>query len=256
MKKRRQVQLFNFSFVDILATTIGVLLFILIMAVLNLSGTVAHAEWTHQAAVAGQQVADLAGQLADAQAAHDQAVADHDAAMQAAAGDNHAIAGQVSDLARRNRELDTANQALRDKLSQLQDQAAKLKGQRQALAAAAAEEAPADAGHYILPQAHGGAKAIPVHVDCRADGLVIIGRDVKSPRAQRIAIPADAIAAPDSAFRTLVSQVAGKQHGPNREVLVLWIRQAGIVNAYAAIKVAKDTGAPLGWEPALDDWSF
>jgi hypothetical protein len=256
MKKRRQVQLFNFSFVDILATTIGVLLFILIMAVLNLSGVVAHAEWAHQATVAGQKVDDLKGKLAGAQAAYDQAVADNTAAMNAAAGDNSAIADQISDLARRNRELDTANQALRDKLGQLQDQAAKLKDQKQTLAAASEEDTPANAGQYILPQAHGGAKAIPVHVDCRADGLIVIGRDVKSPRSQRITIPSDAIAASDGEFRNLVAQVAGKQHGPGREVLVLWIRQTGIVNAYAAIKIAKDAGAPLGWEPALDEWSF
>ena len=47
-RRRRPIRLFSFSFVDILATTIGVLVFILLMAVLNQSGLVEYSQWTRK----------------------------------------------------------------------------------------------------------------------------------------------------------------------------------------------------------------
>jgi hypothetical protein len=256
MRKSRSVQLFSFSFVDILATTIGVLLFILLMAVVNQSGLVEHEMRKRELEEAKAAAAAAEQAERDAEAKFRKARERVKRATSQVPPDAAATAKQAEALADENAALAAKNDAARKQVNALSDQQAEL---RVKLARFRRELArPEDTNRYVLPKAREGSSKVAVHVDCRADGLAIIGSTVAGGGERRAFCPADRIGSGRSVFGRLLSRLkqgAGSRPG-QEQVLVLWIRPDGISTSKAAMKAAKSADVPLGWEPADPDWVF
>ena len=159
---------------------------------------------------------------------------------------------EAQQLSTENSRLQRENDALAAAVEQLTTQR---DSQKRQLATLEREQRKAGA-RLRLPQAFGGAAAVPVHIDCRREGLVILGTDVAGGRAARRTCPRRMIARERSTFLELVGRVRGRKLAPSRQVIVFWIRPEGIESATKAIKIARNAGAPIGWEPAGTDWEF
>ena len=249
MRRRRSVQLFSFSFVDILATNIGVLLFILLMAVINESGFAAYRQWTQAVKDAEAELAAMAPRISEAKARYQQAHAETIQEMTKPIRGRGEIAQQVRYLTESNSKLNAKNQQTRQSIGSLEkekeniaDTAARIKSAR-----------PPDQKGYMFPKAREKTGAVAIHVDCRSDGLVVMGADVTVGVENRETCPTSRIASPGSPFMRLIDRLKRLR---GKEVIVLWVRPDGIDAADKAIKAARNATVALGWEPANKDWSF
>jgi hypothetical protein len=118
-RRRRSVSIFNFSFVDILATTIGVIVFIMVMVLLNVTDTISASGLEDEVEEARERVRQ-----------HQRAAAEWDerAAQQADLQDTYAKAASKAAVARqrlnaqrqRNRQLEQEGERLAGELEDLQ----------------------------------------------------------------------------------------------------------------------------------------
>lgn len=251
MRKRRQIAIFSFSFVDVLATTVGVLIFILLTAVLNVSGVVTCSQWRRDAmeAESKRDLAELNAQTA--RSVYRRMSRRLEMARMALADTSESVR-EAQEHSAGNRKLQAENETLQAEVDRL---AARRDSHRRQLAALKREGRSTGARHR-LPLAVGGSAAVPVHVDCRKEGLVVLGTDVVGGRADRTACPVHQIANERGVFFHLVDRVRRRKLMPDRQVLVFWVRPDGIESASKAAQVARAAGAPLGWEPADSDWDF
>lgn len=260
VRRRRQVELFSFSFVDILATTIGVLLFILLMAVLNQSGVTEYAKMAKKVKSAETQREEAARQVKEAEEALRKALDETRRARENASGRAAGFAMQAQEMAAEREKQRAANEAAQARIRALKAQKDELEKKNKSLSqtlqaqqaqAQTQTQTPAATGLQMLPKAKGGAEGVAVHVDCRKDGLVILGSDVTSGDGQREFCPLGEIPSSNSAFGKLVQRTKRS----SGQVLVLWVRPDGVASADKAIKAARGK-VPLGWEPADKDWTF
>jgi len=252
MRRVREVQLFNFSFLDILATVIGVLLFILLMAILHQSGIADYAEWE-------QKLNEAQARASAAEEAEVQAKAAYEVARQETQRVRNEATGEAAAMATEAGRLADASQALADQVAAAERRAKELKDRRERLAEQVANQQAAvenEGAEYRLPKAAGGAGASPVHVDCRKEGLVILGLDVTSGVTSREVCPVDDIEKPGGAYRRLIARVKKSRSAGRPEVIVLWVRPDAVDTADKAITAAEEAKAPLGWEPADSNWAF
>ena len=204
MRKSRDVQLFSFSFVDILATTIGVLLFILLMAVINQSGFVECSQWAKTVADTESERDQAARDVAQARAQYELAQKQTREAMEDMPPDAKTAARKAQDLAEQNARLATSNRERQKKVAALQEQAAAVENRVQRL-----RQQPDTSGsrRYMLPKAEQRSNEIAIHVDCRSDGVVILGSDVSAANEGRETCPTDDIGKTNSAFGRLIKQL-------------------------------------------------
>jgi len=247
------VRLFNFSFVDILATTIGVLLFILLMAVVNQSGLLAHSRWTRAVARAKAGVAKAAEAEKEGKARYEAALERTKGAVAKIPPNAAAVAKRAQEIAEQNTRLAAESRAVRNEVRTLR--AGKAAAEREI---ARLKKSESEGKRLKLPVAARKGNEVAVHVDCRRDGLVIIGSDPTKGAESRDRCPTRRIGDANSAFGRLLKRVREvRNSGQAREaVLVLWIRPDGIAAADAAIRAAEEANVPLGWEPAEKDWLF
>jgi len=243
MRQRRSVQIFNFSFVDILATTIGVLLFVLLMAVLSQSGVAAYTKLLRTLEDVEQECTEAAGQVQEAKQ-------DYEAAVE----EGKKPPPETEDVLKRAASVEKKNQELADLLDEMQERVEELETQKQEAQEriAEAKDAHPEGAKLMLPKAEGGARATAIHVDCRSNGLVILGTNVQTGKTQRQFCATDDIEKEGSHFRRLVKSVKGQK----RRVIVLWVRPDGVAAADKAIEIATEAEAPVGWEPADKNWAF
>lgn len=248
-RRRREVQIFSFSFLDILATTLGVLLFILLFAILNRSGIGASAEW--QKRLEGQRGEQVAVQRRAelAKRAHDQAVSETQEVRKAGAG----LSGnRAAEVAETNEALDRAIQETKNEIKGLEDRIASVRRQVDELEGGLRGS---DKGVAKLPKAKGGGRGRPIHVDCQRDGVFILGADVEAEKESRRFCATDGINDAGNAFDQLIGDIQGGRL-PRDSVIVLWVRPDGVKAAKAAIQMARQAKVRLGWEPADQDWEF
>ena len=251
MRKRRQIAIFSFSFVDVLATTVGVLVFVLLTAVLNVSGVVTCSQWRRDAMEAESRHNDAERNARAARRVYRRMSRRLETARMALADASESVR-EAQKRSSENRQLQAENEALRAEVDRL---TTRRDSHRRQLATLKRGGRSTGARHR-LPLAVGGAAAVPVHVDCRKEGLVVLGTDVVAGRADRTACPSRQIADERGVFFLLVDRVRSRKLMPDRQVLVFWVRPDGIESASKATQVARAAGAPLGWEPADSDWEF
>jgi hypothetical protein len=270
--RSREVEIFNFSFLDILACTIGLLIFIMVMVfILQSSGPVANS------AVLIEQKLTQAS-VEQKSAAHDAQITD---ALEAAL-DRVQVPGEPDlkpqrDGSRAARDTAQArfDQASRDLISaQSALDSARLAQDRsiaQSLAQAKADLAAAQAAHTRaeseLADAHRARSDIPItlspirrpdqninfdflFVDCRADKVILMKEtNGKIVEVGRTAVTD--VANPKSDFQRLIS-TQGRSDNP---LVLFWIRPTGYATYSAAIDVFPES-VPHGFEPADADWTF
>lgn len=251
MRKRRQIAVFSFSFVDVLATTVGVLIFVLLTAVLNVSGVVTRSQWRQDALDAELKHRDAELGARTTRSVYRRMSRRLEMARMSLADSSEAVR-DAQTASSENRRLQAENDTLRAQVDRLTARRDRQRRQQ----AAITREGRGTGSRCRLPLAVGGAAAVPVHVDCRKEGLVILGTDIVGGRADRTSCPRRRIADEHGVFRHLVERVGGRKLMPDRQVVVLWVRPGGIETATKAIKLARAAGAPLGWEPADSDWEF
>ena len=244
MATRRELQVFNFAFLDILTSTLGTLLFIFVMALVN------QLDLVEQEALQ-KQLQGLEGQLSQITSETDQAKRDYQAAVaqtdslgKRTGGDAQKVAG----LNTENAELDGKIKDLQGKTAGLTQEADRLQekiNQRNAT--------PEQGSKMMLPVAQSGSgNAVPIHVDCTKNGLIVLGANIagKSSQGQRFSLSEKEIQEANGPYHKFLSQIKAPY------VLVLWVRPDGIPTCYKALKPAKDAGVAVGYEPASADWRF
>jgi hypothetical protein len=271
--RSREVEIFNFSFLDILACTIGLLIFIMVMVfILQSSGPVAdsgdlirrklsEAAQAQSAALHDSQIADALETALDrvqvpgepdlkpqrdlAHAARDAAQARYDKA-------SHDLVAAQADLdsARlaQDRSIEHAVEQAKTDLAAAQD------AHKRAESELADAHRAGSTNSVTLSPFHRPGQPDEdfdiLHVDCHADNVILLkssnGRVVEVGRTASI----------DIGNRTSDFQRIIAEHRLADHALVLfWIRPDGYAT-YAAASDQLPIATPHGFEPADADWSF
>jgi hypothetical protein len=272
--RSRQIEIFNFSFLDILACTIGLLIFIMVMVFILQSGSpVADAgeivrrkseEARHDQESARQDeviAAQLERQLARI---HDSVKPDLRIARDAAAEQSNVRRAEYDEAVARLRvaeaELQTALAERQHKsdldLQQAQAQLREARERNDAAKAALARvaDAPVTERLHFLPshKAGDGVEDFQVvHVDCRADAVVFLQSDAAGNMRETDRCPASDLADKDSVFQRIIDQQA---HAA-RPLVLLWVRPDGIDTFNRACRALPE-GLAYGFEPANAEWNF
>jgi hypothetical protein len=267
-KRSREIEIFNFSFLDVLACTIGLLIFIMVMAfILQAGSPVADTAAVIRHRV--QQTADLdaaverdrkisqsveiqldqvvptgdpqlISQRNAARAARDEARAENDLSVKAIA------AAQAT--------VDQATQRESEKAQADLDQTRRELAATQAKLLAAINAAQVPRVTFLPRRSDGSADvggADVFHIDCEADHVVIYHSQADGSLNEIATVASASLSDPNSAFEKTMSAVtsdSGKR-------LLFWVRPAGV----ATFNVAKDLLGPdtsYGFEPADAAWVF
>jgi hypothetical protein len=206
-RRGRDVQLFSFSFVDILATTIGVLLFILLIAVMNQSGMAEYADVARQIeeAKAAEEQSQHALQTTESDLAEAQE-ATRRTLEQSGDAKPADLAKQARQISAENAKAKAANDASRRRIELLEIQREAQAKRRRAMRSATT----ASGKKYMLPQAKEGSNESVVHVDCRSDGVTIMGAALADDKLKWRFCPEADIAKADSAFGRLLVNLKKK----------------------------------------------
>ncbi len=271
-RQSRQIEIFNFSFLDIMACTIGLLIFIMVMIFVLQSGANSLQDTSQVASHLTNQISQLQQKAAD----------DERVAAQLEEQQMHAIGADPATLRAWNE-----SRELRDKtIEQAKDLEAEVmqlramiqskqidrKKLERSLAEAEAQLAQATKDHAAADVALSSASAsvdqhhvlvhqvkVPgastefnvVHVDCRANEVVIMRIPLNGKAALLGSTPANQISDPRSAFQ----QILGRERTNDKTVIVFWVRPAGQIT-FDRARGSLPNGMTFGYEPAGDDWKF
>lgn len=254
-RRRKKASMFSFAFLDILATVVGVLIFLLLMGVLSQSGAVEASQWQRKYDELDDELAEAQARAADARKRYQDARAAAEDARRELSGEAARVAGQAAAVQEENDGIEQEIRAARDRVGGLEGKITALEHKKDQLEKERDRLAQPGRPH-MLPRAEGGARATPIHVDCRESELIIMGADVGDSSVKRIHVPADRIEDAGGSYSKLLDGITKRNARRNPTVLVLWVRPDGIKTADTAINVAKERDVPLGWEPADSDWEF
>ncbi|HEY2588115.1 MAG TPA: hypothetical protein VGI81_20395 [Tepidisphaeraceae bacterium] len=272
--RSRQVEIFNFSFLDILACTIGLLIFIMVMVFILQSGSPVadttaiinqRAEEMRQYQASADQDSAIAAQL-EQQLSHirDTVSPELRVARDDAARQNHARRAEYDQAIARlhgvEAELATARAERRRKSDAELRQAhvvldaAVARNEAAKAAVARAIDAPSVERLRFLPS-----RSAPevtedyrvLHVDCRATEVVFLERDSAGNMCESDRCAAAGLWEKDSAFSRLVYQHARAEH----PLVLLWVRPDGI-ETFNRVMRAMPKGIACGYEPANSEWHF
>jgi hypothetical protein len=272
--RHRQVEIFNFSFLDILACTIGLLIFIMVMVfVLQADSVVADAsnliarkaEQVRAARLGAEQdslmVRQLEEQLNKIPSPVDPRLAgERNSLRTVVEAARTAYMQRSQEVQRAQATLDSRREAQRRTVEKmLHDAEARLQGSRREheaadLALVRAVAAEPSTHVTFLPIKRAAEEGEPfqvLHVDCHANRVVLltVGPDGSVSLAGES--PLRSIADKNSILATVV-----RRHGNSINPLVLfWVRPDGI-ETFEAAQQAIPTNMPRGFEPADADWNF
>lgn len=264
MRRSRSVDIFNFSFLDVLACTIGLLIFIMVMVfILQTGGSVladvtvvvqrraqTRAELIH-AAKNDEQLAEgleqtlrtmpLAGPSA-LPAQRDRAVQVRDQAKAKFTVGQNALSEAEQDLQQARQLRTDRDRALADARREV-DAA---KAQRDQ-AASELEESKRKATPILkLEGAQGDAKDYSVlHVDCQADQCVIVKTDPQGHPIVVARVSSRTLAAADGAYQRAIATHNREDH----PLVLFWVRADGI-ETFELAQSLLPAGMSHGYEPA------
>ena len=271
-RSARQVEIFNFSFLDILACTIGLLIFILVMIFLLQSATrltdyrkiiqtkvkalrevQAEAKsTTHIASSIESQLSKMRDRrdprllllLKAAREEMRRAKQDADAhttdlsSLQSSIESQQAVYKQQTEV--------TLN-SLKGKLSTVMRKLAKLQEDQ-----SAARKANAQARVFFQPMnTHSTKRFNILHILCSSRGLQILDVHHNGGVSVALRTPTDAIGDPYSAYGLALAAIS-ERHNP---LVIFWIYASG-VDAFNQAKAEIPLGVRYGYEPALHRWKF
>ncbi len=270
--RSRQVEIFNFSFLDILACTIGLLIFIMVMVFILQSGSpvadisaivdrkAGEAATLQEAAARDARIAaGLEAELGrvivpdqpDLSPQRDIAEAARDAAR-------HAYENAAHQEAEAQARLNEARLARdRSAASNLETARADLvaahERNNRAQAALDAAMTPQDQPVVLMRvqrPGEGGQAFQVLHVDCHANQVILLKENGgKLAEVGRTGVKE--LASARSAFQ----QIAAAQRRLNDPLVLFWVRPDG-AETYEAARAELPSGTPFGYEPADAAWTF
>jgi multidrug efflux pump subunit AcrA (membrane-fusion protein) len=272
--RSRQIEIFNFSFLDILACTIGLLIFIMVMVFILQSGSpvadtaaIVHrkSDEAQRQKLSADEDTTIANRLEEQLGRiHDSVKPELRAVRDVAAHQSDsARAAYESTLAQMHTveaELDTARRARLEKSnSDMQEALAALKAARDRNEAAKAlvaqaVQSPVTAQFSFLPSWRTGETIRDydvLHIDCRGDAVAFLSSDADGNIHESDAFPVSAVGDKDSAFQQRIDA-----HALARNPLVLlWVRPDGL-DTYHKVRDALPGNLAFGYEPADAAWRF
>ncbi len=271
-RNARQVEIFNFSFLDILACTIGLLIFILVMIFLLQSATrltdykkiiqtkmKALREVQAEAKSTAHIADSIASQLSKMRDRRDpQLLLLLQAArkeMRRARQDANARTAELSSLqtgiesqqAIYTQKTKITLKSLRAILATAMKKLAKLQEEQ-----SAKTRANAHSNVFFQPvNSHSRKHFNILHILCSSRGLQILDVHKNGGVSVALMTPTDEITDSDSAYRLAVAAISEK-HNP---LVIFWIYADGI-GAFNLAKGEIPAGVHYGYEPALHRWKF
>jgi hypothetical protein len=267
---RRQVEIFNFSFLDILACTIGLLIFIMVMVFVLQSGSTALADYSKIIAGDSNRAASLNKQsdADEALAARLEAEVDHVAtlvdwnlvnrrnAARAArdfeadrlSADRKTLADLQSKIQQGLRERDDLRTRMNQAATALADAQRRSQNARKREAAFDDRK---DAPNILLKPSKAAPNSVCLFVDCRKDRVVLLRFPLKGKPQLLGTTKAEDL---DLLTSNFMKEIDAQTRLPNPSV-VLWVRPDGI-ETFNKARSMLPTGLNYGYEPASADWSF
>ena len=256
MRRRRATSIFSFAFLDILATTIGVLIFMLLLGVVDQGGVLEAHKLEVELAAVNEQAASLERKALNAEL-------DCGKARSAAVAAQQELSAFARTRSSAAHEAVGENAELREHIAELEREIAEQERSRGRVSKAIAllkeeiEETRLRGERLRLPVAVRGAKTIPVHVDCREEGVVVLGTRTGDDPFQRESCPLSRLRESNSPFMRLISRInSAAERNEAQMSIVLWVRPEGLKTFRKARRNARKLGVPIGWEPADADWEL
>jgi hypothetical protein len=266
-KRSRQIEIFNFSFLDILACTIGLLIFIMVMVFILQSGSpvadtvavVRHkSEEARRQRLSADEDSAIASQLEEQLSRiHDAVRPDlrsaRDSAAQQAQTARADYEGVLSQLRTTEAELENARGGGEQKSdTDLRDAEARLKEARarneaaKALVAQANGEPPTEHVQLLPKQKDGEASGgyDVLHLDCRSDSIVVLGPDAEGNFHESGHFQLSDLGDKDSALQRTIDAHALVSNS----LVLLWVRPDG-VETFKKVRDALPEGLAFGYEP-------
>jgi|GEM_PF-5985736 len=273
-RRPRQVEIFNFSFLDILACTIGLLIFIMVMVFILQSGSpvadtgaivvrklreasLLRTDAERDTQIAGgleaqfdqvrvPEMPDLTRQRDAARSARDEAQANYDQAIRQVASAqaqlDDARLTQDRAVAATLERAKTDLKVAADRHSQAEADLARL--------VAASKETPVVLSPYRRPGSPAEDFQV-LHVDCRADGVVLLETDGNRKITQVGHTSANNLDDVQSDYQHTIASHAQLDH----PLVLFWVRPDG-VTTFTKAREQLPSGTPFGFEPANADWIF
>lgn len=271
-RNARQVEIFNFSFLDILACTIGLLIFILVMIFLLQSSTrltdykkiiqtkmKALRELQAEAQSTAYIASSIESQLSKMRDRRDPhlLLLLHAAreAMRRARQDANVRTAELSSLqtaiesqqAIYTQQTKVTLSSLRAKLGTTMRRLAKLQEQQ-----SVESKENAHSSVFFQPvNSHGRQHFSILHILCSSRGLQILDVHKNGGVSVALMTPTDEITDSDSAYQLALAAISEK-HNP---LVIFWI-YAGGIGAFNLAKSEIPAGVHYGYEPALHRWKF
>jgi hypothetical protein len=266
--RSREIEIFNFSFLDVLACTIGLLIFIMVMAFILQAGspvadTAAVIRHRNAQTVEFEAVAERDRRIAQSvEMELDQVVPTGDpelTSLRDAA--RSARDGAKDENDRLTKAVAAAQSAVDQALQHASEQAqADLDQARRDLGAAESQlagvtNAAKVARVTFLPRKSDGSSddggTDVFHIDCQSDHVVIYHGEVDGSVREIGAVPSTDLALPNAFFEKTLSTVSSD----SGKRLLFWVRPAGVAT-FDDAKALLSADTSYGFEPADADWVF
>jgi hypothetical protein len=233
MRPRARTEMFNFSFLDILATVLGVLLFILLFAILNQSELHKQSEEFERSHLLGKASETLEEGRAEGEKAQD-------------------LRAEIEGITPKIESLEKLHKSINEDIEELKEQC---ESREENIAALEKERERKKGMGMKLPNASGGGRGEPFHIDCTKDGLILLGTNLEEGRDSRKRCSSGDIEKADGPFGKLLKDISSGRRSKDT-VLVLWIRPDGVESGRLAMDAARKAEVRMGYEPADQQWSF
>jgi len=224
--RSQQVDIFNFSFLDIIACTVGALIFVLVMFMLHAS---------HEAveAASPKREKEIIASIADIEKAKNELKILED--KHSAARNQAEKMGLGMDIT--SEKLKAEKESTKNEIVRLTSQVKELEQK-----ASQAKNAPVGIWIEVLPPRE-GAERKPHLVECRSDGIYIF--------EERISESLERTKDPSSRWNALRARV---DESPADEFILFLVRPTGVGTFRELHSQLKRLKTPQGYEPILSHW--
>lgn len=272
-RARRSIDIFNFSFLDVLACTIGLLIFIMVMVFVLQSGTTALADTDGIVVKIRQRMGDLEARAAADNAMtsqleqelsrvasladrgivekHRASAADRDRAAADVRSLRDALASAEARLNARSeaiRDMDVKLPAAENRLREAQERFRRLNEE------VARFQADIDRSHVLVRRGRAddaGADSSVLHVDCQATRVVVM----RIPPGGKVEVLGTTAKRDIDLLTSDLNKLLDEHQKARNAVVVFWVREDALATFSAAVERVP-TGMTLGYEPALASWQF
>ncbi len=258
-RRSREIEIFSFSFLDILACTVGALIFIVVMVVCTTADTrgLLQAKQAFEEAKARKSSVETAVEKASGEAAQaEKNLADtkrkNPAAelVQSARDQTQRAEAQIKEQQEQTAQARAGIEKLETEQAQQQEEKDKAAGRVEVLKGQLSQRGKDESSGKILKMDFEEKKLIPNVVECAASGVINHGSPGKRTKEET---PQKSLATQESAFRQMLVRIKNSR---TKEYVVFLVRPDGLDAFEKARELAKALQVTMGWEPVNADWEI